>query len=89
MVAVRRLMASEDAVAEADAAYEAALRQRPLDHRRAEAAANDARRRTAGYLLRSRLGQLTVLRARAAARTETAASARAPRSAPKADHLSV
>ncbi|MER6288475.1 hypothetical protein [Streptomyces sviceus] len=60
--AVRRLMASEDAVAEADAAYEAALRQRLRDHRGAEAAADDACRRTAGYLLRSRLGQLTVLR---------------------------
>ncbi|WP_405535293.1 hypothetical protein OG426_54945 (plasmid) [Streptomyces canus] len=64
--AVRRLMASEDAVAEADAAYEAALRQRPHDQRGAEAAADDARRRTAGYLLRSRLGQLTVLRGRLA-----------------------
>lgn len=67
VAAVRRLMVSEDAVAEADAAYEAALRQRPRDHRGAEAAADDACRRTAGYLLRSRLGQLTVLRARAAA----------------------
>jgi hypothetical protein len=67
VAAVRRLMASEDAVAEADAAYEAALRQRPRDHWGAEAAADDACRRTAGYLLRSRLGQLEVLRARMAA----------------------
>jgi hypothetical protein len=36
--AVRRLMASEDADAEADAAYETSLRQRPRDHRTAEAA---------------------------------------------------
>jgi hypothetical protein len=57
-------MASEDAVAKADAAYEAALRQRPRDHRVGQAAADDACRRTAGYLLRSRLGQLTALRAR-------------------------
>jgi hypothetical protein len=67
VAAVRRLMASEDAVAEADAAYEAALRKRPRDHRAAQAAADDACRRTADYLLRSRLGQLTVLRARMAA----------------------
>ncbi|WP_330327877.1 hypothetical protein [Streptomyces pseudovenezuelae] len=33
--AVRRLMASEDADAEADAAFEASLRQRPRDHRAA------------------------------------------------------
>jgi hypothetical protein len=64
---MRRLMASEDAVAEADAAYEAALRKRPRDHRAAQAAADDACRRTADYLLRSRLRQLTVLRARMAA----------------------
>jgi hypothetical protein len=67
VAAMRRLMASEDAVAEADAAYEAALRKRPRDHRAAQAAADDACRRTADYLLRSRLGQLTVLRARMAA----------------------
>jgi hypothetical protein len=66
VAAVRRLMASEDAVAEADAAYEAALCQRPRDHRAAQAAADDACRRTAGYLLRSRHGQLTVLHMRAA-----------------------
>ncbi|MDL5205298.1 hypothetical protein [Streptomyces sp. ALI-76-A] len=67
VAAERRLMASEDAVAEADAAYEAALRQRPHEHQGAQAAADAACRRTAGYLLRSRLGQLTVLRARVAA----------------------
>jgi hypothetical protein len=67
MAAVRRLMASEDADTEADAAYEASLRQRPRDHGAAEAAADGARRRTADYLLRTRLGQLKVLRARLAA----------------------
>ncbi|WP_307072072.1 hypothetical protein [Streptomyces canus] len=67
MAAVRRLMASEDADAEADAAYEAALRQRPRDLRAAEAAAAGARRRTADYLLCTQLGQLKVLRARLAA----------------------
>ncbi|WP_331736955.1 hypothetical protein OG426_55730 (plasmid) [Streptomyces canus] len=67
VAAMRRLMASEDAVAEADAAYEAALRKRSRDHRATQAAADDACRRTADYLLRSRLGQLTVLRARMAA----------------------
>jgi hypothetical protein len=65
--ALRRLAGSEEAVAEADAAYEAALRQRPRAFQAAEAAADDACRRTAGYLLRSRLGQLQVVRARAAA----------------------
>lgn len=65
--ALRRLAGSEEAVAEADAAYEAALRQRPRDLQAADAAADDACRRTAGYLLRSRLGQLQVVRARAAA----------------------
>ncbi|MET9793066.1 hypothetical protein [Streptomyces canus] len=65
--AVRRVMASEDADAEADAAYETSLHQRPRDLRAAEAAADVARRRTADYLLRTRLGQLKVLRARLAA----------------------
>jgi hypothetical protein len=65
--AVRRLMASEDADTEADAAYEASLRQRPRDHGTAKAAADGARRRTADYLLRTRLGQLKVLLARLAA----------------------
>jgi hypothetical protein len=65
--AVRRLLASEDAEAEADAAHETSLRQRPRDHRAAAAAADEARRRTAEYLLRTRVGQLKVLRARLAA----------------------
>ncbi|MEU8718581.1 hypothetical protein [Streptomyces sp. NPDC048663] len=65
--ALRRLAGSGEAVAEADAVYEAALRQHPRALRDAEAAADDAGRRTAGYLLRSRLGQLQVARARAAA----------------------
>jgi hypothetical protein len=65
--ALRRLAGSGEAVAEADAAYEAALRQRPRAFQAAEAAADDACRRTAGYLLRSRLGQLQVVRARVAA----------------------
>ncbi|MFF9090481.1 hypothetical protein ACF1BE_29630 [Streptomyces sp. NPDC014991] len=65
--ALRRLAGSDEAVAEADAAYEAALRQRPRAVEAAEAAADDACRRAAGYLLRSRLGQLQVVRARAAA----------------------
>lgn len=63
--ALRRLTASEDAVREADAAYEAELRQRPWALQTAEAAADDAGRCAAGYLLRGRLGQLTAIRARA------------------------
>ncbi len=65
--ALRHLAGSGEAVAEADAVYEAALRQHPRAFHAAEAAADDACRRTAGYLLRSRLGQLQVARARAAA----------------------
>ncbi|SOF02741.1 hypothetical protein SAMN05446589_9927 [Streptomyces sp. OV198] len=65
--ALRRLTGSGEAVAEADAVYEAALRQHPRALHAAEAAADDACRRTASYLLRSRLGQLKVVRARAAA----------------------
>ncbi|AWT46830.1 MULTISPECIES: hypothetical protein [Streptomyces] len=65
--ALRRLASSEEAVAEADAAYEAALRQRPRALQAAEAAAEAACRRAAGFLLRSQLGQLRVVRARAAA----------------------
>ncbi|MGW2520826.1 hypothetical protein ACWC09_28190 [Streptomyces sp. NPDC001617] len=64
VAALRRLTGSEEAVAEADAAYEAALRQRPRDR---QAAADDAGRRTAGCLLRNRMGQLQLVRARAAA----------------------
>ncbi|MGW0925964.1 hypothetical protein ACWD3J_44090 [Streptomyces sp. NPDC002755] len=65
--ALRRLMAGGEAGAEADAVYEAALRQHPRHPVAAEAAAEGAGRRTAGYLLRGRLGQLQVLRARVAA----------------------
>ncbi|QDN64282.1 hypothetical protein [Streptomyces sp. S1D4-14] len=65
--ALRRLTGSGEAVAEADAVYEAALRQHPRAVHAAEAAADDACRRTASYLLRSRLGQLKVVRTRAAA----------------------
>ena len=65
--ALRRLTGSEEAVAEADAVYKAELRQRPRALQAAEAAADDACRRTAGYLLRSRLGHLQVVRARVAA----------------------
>ncbi|MET9197108.1 hypothetical protein ABZX60_27875 [Streptomyces olivaceus] len=64
---VRRLAGSEEAGAEADAAYEAALRQRPGALQAAHAAADEACRRAADYLLRNRLGRLQVVRARAAA----------------------
>ncbi|MFJ2819058.1 hypothetical protein [Streptomyces sp. NPDC087294] len=67
LAARKRLMASEDAEDEADAAYGAALRRSPRDHRGAEVQAEEARRRTADHLLRSRLGTLHVVRARAAA----------------------
>ncbi|MGW1364576.1 hypothetical protein ACWCQP_45125 [Streptomyces chartreusis] len=65
--AVRRLLVSEEAETEADAVYEAFLRRRPGGHRAAEAAAEEARHRTAEYLLCHKLGQLQVLRARVAA----------------------
>ncbi|MFE6946101.1 hypothetical protein [Streptomyces chartreusis] len=65
--AVRRLLVSEEAETEAEAVYEAFLRRRPGGHRAAEAAAEEARHRTAEYLLRHKLGQLQVLRARVAA----------------------
>lgn len=82
--AVRRLLVSEEAEAEAEAVYEAFLRRRPGGHRAAEAAAEEARRRTAEYLLRHKLGQLQVVRARVAAgrkptwRNESAAGVTSP-----------
>ncbi|MEU2441577.1 hypothetical protein ABZ595_36145 [Streptomyces rubradiris] len=67
--AVRTLgvLRSEEADAEADAVYEMVLRHRPTAHRVAQEAAEQARHRTAQYLLQQRLGQLRVLRIRAAA----------------------
>ncbi|MFH8342990.1 hypothetical protein [Streptomyces sp. AM6-12] len=65
--AYRRLLASEEAETEAGAVYGSVLRQRPRGHQAAERAAEEARHRTAEYLLRQKLGQLRVLRARAAA----------------------
>lgn len=62
--AVRRLLVGEEAETEAGAVYEAVLRRRPRAHRAAEEAAEQARQRTAQYLLERRLGQLRVLRAR-------------------------
>ncbi|MFJ8273833.1 hypothetical protein ACIQ8G_26725 [Streptomyces sp. NPDC094154] len=66
--ALRRLLGSQEAVAEADAAYEACLRRRG---RGAEAAADEAAdaagRRTAEFLLRQRLGELHAARQRATA----------------------
>ncbi|MCZ1000782.1 hypothetical protein O1M63_26465 [Streptomyces mirabilis] len=64
--ALRRLTGSGEAVRR-PTPCEAALRQHPRALHAAEAAADDACRRTASYLLRSRLGQLKVVRARAAA----------------------
>ena len=68
--AVRRLLVSEEAEAEAQAVYDSVLRQRPRGHHAAEAAAEEARHRTAVYLLHRKLGQLQVLRARVAAERE-------------------
>ncbi|MFJ6668991.1 hypothetical protein [Streptomyces sp. NPDC091383] len=65
--AYRRLLASEEAETEACAVYDSVLRQRPRGHQVAEGAAEEARHRTAEYLLRQKLGRLRVLRARAAA----------------------
>ncbi|TGZ12398.1 hypothetical protein DV517_74930 [Streptomyces sp. S816] len=65
--AYRRLLASEEAETEAGAVYDSVLRQRPRGHQAAERAAEEARHRTAEYLLRQKLGQLRVLRARATA----------------------
>lgn len=68
--ALRRLLVSEEADREAEAVYDSVLRQRPHDHHAAETAAEEARHRTAAYLLRRNLGQLQVLRARIAAGRE-------------------
>ncbi|GGS09363.1 MULTISPECIES: hypothetical protein [Streptomyces] len=65
--ALRRLLRSEEADAEAETVYEMVLRRHPTAHRAAEEAAEQARHRTAQYLLQQRLGQLRVLRIRAAA----------------------
>ncbi|MFC9916407.1 hypothetical protein [Streptomyces sp. NPDC127197] len=69
--ALRRLLGSQEAVAEADAAYEAALRRRSWGvERAADEAADAAGHRTAEFLLRRRLGELHAARQRrAAART--------------------
>ncbi|MGW7645443.1 hypothetical protein [Streptomyces bobili] len=60
----RRLLRSEEAGAEAEAVYETVLRRRPRGHQAAQQAANDARQRTARYLLEGMLGQLQTQRAR-------------------------
>ncbi|WP_318199185.1 HU family DNA-binding protein [Streptomyces sp. SCL15-4] len=65
--ALKRLLRSEEADAEAETVYEMVLRRHPTAHRAAEEAAEQARHRTAQYLLQQRLGQLRVLRIRAAA----------------------
>ncbi|MFZ4184526.1 hypothetical protein ACOZCG_25945 [Streptomyces pseudogriseolus] len=59
-----RLLRSEEADAEAEAVYDTMLRRRPRGHRAAEEAAEEARRRTAHYLLERKLGLLRALRAR-------------------------
>ncbi|MFE6520909.1 hypothetical protein [Streptomyces sp. NPDC057794] len=59
-----RLLRSEEADAEAEAVYDTMLRRRPLSHRAAEEAAEEARRRTAHYLLERKLGLLRAQRAR-------------------------
>ncbi|MGY1583841.1 hypothetical protein [Streptomyces sp. MN13] len=59
--ALRWLLASEDAEVEADAVYDTVLRT-SRDHQAAQAAAEDARRRTAEYLLRQKVGQLHAVR---------------------------
>lgn len=65
--AYRRLLTSEEAEAEAGTVYNMVLRRRPQGHGAARAAAEEARRRTAEYLLHHKLGQLQTLRARVAA----------------------
>lgn len=59
-----RLLRSEEAEAEAGAVYDTVLRRRPRGHQAAEEAADEARRRTAHYLLERRLGQLQAQRVR-------------------------
>ncbi|WP_159029153.1 hypothetical protein [Streptomyces viridochromogenes] len=64
--AVRRLLSSAEAVAEADSVYEACLRRRGRGaEEAAEQAADAAGRRTAELLLRQRLGELHAARQRA------------------------
>ncbi|MER5944341.1 hypothetical protein ABT121_44495 [Streptomyces sp. NPDC001928] len=58
MNAVRWLLTSEEAETEAEAVYEAFLGRRPGSHRAADAAAEEARHRTAEYLPCHKLGQL-------------------------------
>ncbi|WP_190078499.1 hypothetical protein [Streptomyces daghestanicus] len=62
--ALRRLTAGPEAEAEAAAVLAAELRRSPRRPETARAAGEAARHRTAEYLLRHRLGQLRVLRAR-------------------------
>jgi hypothetical protein len=62
--AYRRLLHDEEAAAEADAVYDIVLRRRPRDHEGARTTAENARRRTAEYLLRHTLSQLQALRTR-------------------------
>ncbi|MYQ95575.1 hypothetical protein GTY20_32060 [Streptomyces sp. SID4946] len=63
----RRLLVSEEAENGAGAVYDSVLRRQPRGHQAAERAADEARHRTADYLLRQKLGQLRVLRARGTA----------------------
>ncbi|MEV8547963.1 hypothetical protein [Streptomyces sp. NPDC051572] len=65
--ALRRLAASDEAQAEADAVYDMMLRRRPHGHEAALTATEEARERTARHLLEQKLGQLRVLRMRMAA----------------------
>ncbi|WP_318199161.1 hypothetical protein [Streptomyces sp. SCL15-4] len=65
--ALKRLLRSDEADTEAEAVYEMVLRRHPTAHQAAQEAAEQARHRTAQYLLQQRLGQLRVLRIRAAA----------------------
>jgi hypothetical protein len=59
-----RLLRSEEVEAEAEAVYNTVLRRRPRGHQAAEEAAEEARRRTAHYLLERNLGLLRAQRAR-------------------------
>ncbi len=59
-----RLLRSEEADAEAEAVYGTVLRRRPRGHQAAEEAAEEARRRTAHYLLERKLGLLRAQRSR-------------------------
>ncbi|MFE1442966.1 hypothetical protein [Streptomyces sp. NPDC058739] len=65
--ALRRLLVSEEAEAEANAVHDSALRRNPRERKTAQAAAESARRRTAEYLLSRKVGQLHAQRARGAA----------------------